>query len=121
MEALTMGKARSASTVARATKGRKVREMPLRAAKSSLCFARILATRLMSTRCTVVTCAETRLLITMCSAILIRMLLMGSTRFLAVGCAWPIGADGAGGGGAWTGGAAGAAADLLMCASTSSL
>ena len=34
----------------------------------------------MSALCTVVTCAEVRLLNTMCSAIFCRMLLMGSTR-----------------------------------------
>src|ERR1039458_8182597 len=41
------------------------------------------ATLVMSTRWTVVTCAEVRLDINMCSAILMRMVLMGSMRVLA--------------------------------------
>src|SRR5581483_3282561 len=46
----------------------------------------------MSTRCTVVTCAEVRLLITMCSAIFCRITDIGSVRVFAdsasgIGCA----------------------------------
>src|SRR2546429_183183 len=64
----------------------------------------------MSTRCTVVTCAETRLLMTMCSAIFCRILLIGSTRVLAVGCGWAWGVAGAG---AAAGGLCGAGSILI--------
>src|ERR1019366_5338642 len=67
----------------------------------ALWLSRMRATLVMSTRWTVVTCAEVRLDITMCSAILTRMVLMGSMRVLA--CP-------AGGSGATAGGAAGPAA-----------
>ena len=62
-----------------------------------LVASRIFATRVISTLWTVVTCAEVRLLITMCSAILMRMVLIGSTRVLACPARWR-GRVGAGGG-----------------------
>src|ERR1039458_10610397 len=62
------------------------------------------ATLVMSTRWTVVTCAEVRLDINMCSAILMRMVLMGSMRVLAC----PAGGSGAIGGGAAGAGGRGA-------------
>src|SRR5579883_450229 len=97
MEALKIGKERRASAAAAVTKGRNVKEKPLRAWNSALFLSRSLAILVMSTRCTVVTCAEVRLLMTMCSAIFWRMVLMGSVRTLADsargngaadGCAW---------------------------------
>src|SRR5208283_731143 len=119
IEAFTIGNWRSAATEARTTNGRKVSEKPYCRLTSSLCLARSFATLVISTRCTVVTCAEMRLLATICSAILVRMVLMGSMRIFA----WVDGATGArasrdgaegvaagGGGGATAGTGAGPAA-----------
>jgi hypothetical protein len=55
-------------------------EVPYCAWNWPLSLSRSLATLVMSTLCTVVTCAEVRLLNTMCSAIFWRITLMGSTR-----------------------------------------
>src|SRR5579884_3566070 len=102
-EALKIGKARRASAAAAVTNGRNVREKPLRAWNSAFERSRSLAILVISTRCTVVTCAEVRLLITMCSAIFCRMVLIGSVRTLADS------ARGNGGGAAGWARAAGAA------------
>src|SRR5882757_8886882 len=83
IEALRIGNARSASTAAAVTKGRNVREKPLRAWNSAFDRSRSLAILVMSTRCTVVTCAEVRWLMTMCSAIFCRIVDIGSVRVLA--------------------------------------
>ncbi len=66
-----------------------------------MCRARIFATFVMSILCTVVTCADVRFESTMCSAILDRMMLIGSTRTLAASTL-------GGGGGAISGAAGGA-------------
>src|ERR1039457_6209426 len=56
------------------------------------------ATLVISTLCMVVTCAEVRRLATMCSAMRMRMVLIGSMRVLAFPAA------GGGGGAGWSGG-----------------
>src|ERR1051326_4176099 len=96
MEALTIGNARSASDAARTTNGRNVSEKPWRAWNSALARSRAFATLVISTRWTVVTWAEVLLLMTMCSAIFWRMLVMASTRVggapAGVGAGWAAGA-----------------------------
>src|SRR5258708_13717037 len=91
MEALTTGKARRASAAARVTNERYVSEKPWRAWNSALARSRARATLVMSTRWTVVTWAEVRLLMIMCSAIRWRMVDIGSTRV------WGCSARGGGG------------------------
>src|SRR5258708_6218817 len=95
MEALTMGYARRASAAARVTNDRYVSEKPLRAWNSALARSRARATLVMSTRWTVVTWAEVRLLRSMCSAMRWRMVDMGSMRVW--GCSGR-GSEGAAGG-----------------------
>src|SRR5581483_2288486 len=109
-DALMTGNALSASVTALITKGRKVILTPLRASKSPLMRSRSLAMFVKSTSKKVVTCAEVRLLVTMCSAIFFRIRLIGSTLTRSPGAnALTAGAAGAGAGaGAF---AAGAGAD----------
>src|SRR6185437_14806721 len=83
MEALKIGNARSVSAAAAVRKGRNVKEKPFRELNSALDLSRSFAILVMSTRWTVVTCAEVRLLITMCSAIFCRIVLIGSVRTFA--------------------------------------
>src|ERR1039457_6732011 len=99
-EALSSGNWRRAATAARVMNGSQVRPKPYAAWNCALWLSRMRATLVMSTRWMVVTCAEVRLDITMCSAILMRIVLIGSMRVLA--CP-------AGGSGTFGSGAAGAA------------
>src|ERR1035438_461340 len=79
------------------------------------------ATLVMSTLCMVVTCAEVRRLATMCSAMRMRMVLVGSMRVLACPAAGSGGGASTGGGGgggvgaATTGGGGGAGAGCACC------
>src|SRR5260370_17883390 len=100
MEAFTIGYCRKAAAAARTTKGRNVRLNPYWAWNCPLIFSRSFATRVISTLCTVVTCAEVRLLKTMCSAIFWRIVDIGSMRVAGIS---PVRAIAGGGGGTFTG------------------
>src|SRR6478672_4582581 len=114
IEALTIGNCRKAAVAARTANGRNVRLMPYCCRNGPLSFSRILAILVMSTRCTVVTCAEVRLLNTMCSPIFWRMVLMGST--LRAGAAPGICAISRGAAGALAGAAGGGGVGCAMVA-----
>src|SRR5579884_1129070 len=116
MDALKIGNARNASAAAAVTNGRNVNENPLRALNSAFDLSRSFAIFVMSTRCTVVTCAEVRLLMTMCSAIFCRMLLMGSVRVLAASGKGMAGGGAEGACGAGAGGACGVGAAYVLAA-----
>src|ERR1700689_3633948 len=102
IDAFTIGNWRRAAVAARITNGRKVRPNPYWAWNCAFSLSRSLAILVMSALCTVVTCAEVRLLNTMCSAIFCRMLLMGSTRSAGAAPAKGAGSRAGGGGGAGT-------------------
>src|SRR5258707_11652922 len=104
-EAFSSGNCRRAATVARVMNGRYVSEKPYCAWNVGLLRSRVFATAVMSTRWTVVTCADVRFDITMCSAIRCRIVLSGSMRVLAGPAAGGAAGDGGGTAGA---GAAGA-------------
>src|SRR5512142_1262324 len=99
MEAFTNGYCRRAAHAARTMNGRNVNPNPYCVWKVPFSLSRSLATLVMSTLWTVVTCAEVCLLNVMCSAIFWRMIVMGSTR-IAAGAPGMVTWVGAGGGGA---------------------
>src|SRR5579875_714299 len=117
MDAFRIGYWRSAAAAARTTNGKYVRPNPYCAWNCAFTRSRILATRVISTLCTVVTCAEVCLENTMCSAIFCRMLLIGSMRLAGASpgntgrgtstvCGIVATACACGGGAAWRGGGA---------------
>src|SRR5207237_2646619 len=75
----------------------------------ALCLSRMRATFVMSTLWTVVTCADVRWLSSMCSAMRMRIVLIGSTRDLACVAGGKDGTEGAGDGGKGMAGRCGAA------------
>ena len=79
IEAFTSGNVFSASTAAFTMNGVGVSFTPWRSWKALWFSSRRRITRLMSTSKTVVTWAEVRRLMTMCSAIFLRMGLIGTT------------------------------------------
>src|SRR6202012_537595 len=104
------GKSRSASTVARATKGRYVRAKPSSALKRSPQALRTRSTFSKSTSLAMKAWGDVALERTMCSAVRRRMLENGTTRSPARGVAseveaeaTPDAAAGAGSGAAWAG------------------
>src|ERR1039457_5850269 len=84
-EALSNGNWRNATAAAAVINGSQVSENPWLAWNWPLNRSRSFATLVISTRWMVVTCAEVRLESSMCSAILIRMVLSGSIFVLAPG------------------------------------
>src|ERR1039458_7127370 len=84
-EALSNGNWRKATAEAAVINGSQVSEKPWLAWNWPLNRSRSFATLVISTRWMVVTCAEVRLESSMCSAILIRMVLSGSIFVLAPG------------------------------------
>src|ERR1017187_2882613 len=84
-EALSNGNCRKATAEAAVINGSQVSENPWLAWNWPLNRSRSFATLVISTRWMVVTCAEVRLESSMCSAILIRMVLSGSIFVLAPG------------------------------------
>src|SRR6266540_3574842 len=108
-DALRVGKALSAFTAALTMNGMYVSLTPLRSWYGCLYFWRRWAARDMSISKTVVTCAEMRLDITMCSAVFLRIGSIGTISTRSPG--WCGETKGAGGGAGAAGVGAGAADD----------
>ena len=108
---LRTGKVLSASTTAFRMKGMKVSRTPLVSSQAARCFRRSSSTRVMSTSKTVETWAEVRFERIMCSAVFLRMGVMGTTSTRSpdagegrdgAGAPGDAGAEGAGGSAAAT-------------------